>query len=130
MPHQPVAEVVRSGLVESVHCGSVIVLRPNGSVGFAVGDVDVPMYPRSANKPIQAAAMARLGLPFDGELLALAAASHSGEEFHLKGTQQILASADLDESALVQHGRPWARASRGGGSRGPCRSAGRPSPPG
>jgi L-asparaginase II len=78
----------------------VIVLRPDGSVGFALGEVDVPMYPRSANKPIQAAAMARLGLPFDGELLALAAASHSGEEFHLKGTRQILAAADLDESAL------------------------------
>lgn len=100
MPHELVAEVVRSGLVESVHHGSVIVLRPNGSAGFAVGDVDVPMYPRSSNKPIQAVAMARLGLPFDGELLALAAASHSGEDFHLKGTQQILAAADLDASAL------------------------------
>jgi L-asparaginase II len=44
--------------------------------------------------------MARLGFPFDGELLALAAASHSGEDFHLKGTQRILAAADLDESAL------------------------------
>jgi L-asparaginase II len=58
------------------------------------------MYPRSANKPAQAAAMARLGLPFDGELLALAAASHSGEDFHLKGTQRILAAVDLNESAL------------------------------
>ncbi|HEU4544156.1 MAG TPA: asparaginase [Jiangellaceae bacterium] len=100
MPHQLVAEVVRSGLVESVHHGSVVVLRPDGSVAFAIGDVDVTMYPRSSNKPIQAAAMARLGLPFGGELLALAAASHSGEDFHLKGTQQILAAADLDESAL------------------------------
>jgi L-asparaginase II len=86
--------------VESVHYGSVVVLRPEGSVAFTIGDVDVPMYPRSSNKPIQAAAMASLGLPFDGELLALAAASHSGEEFHVKGTQQILAAADLDESAL------------------------------
>jgi L-asparaginase II len=100
VPHQLVAEVVRSGLVESVHYGSVVVLRPDGSVGFTLGDVDVPMYPRSSNKPVQAAAMVRLGLPFDGELLALAAASHSGEDFHLKGTQQILAAADLDESAL------------------------------
>ena len=100
MAHELVAEVVRSGLVESVHHGSVVVLRPDGSVAFAVGDIDVPMYPRSSNKPMQAAAMARLGLPFDGELLALATASHSGEEFHLKGAQRILAAADLDESAL------------------------------
>ena len=100
MPHELVAEVVRSGLVESVHHGSVVVLRPDGPVALAIGDVDVPMYPRSSNKPIQAAAMARLGLPFDGELLALAAASHSGEDFHLKGVQRILAAADLDESAL------------------------------
>jgi L-asparaginase II len=40
------------------------------------------------------------GLDLDGELLALAAASHSGEAFHLEGVRRILASAGLDESAL------------------------------
>jgi L-asparaginase II len=44
--------------------------------------------------------MLRLGLPLDGELLALAAASHSGESFHLRGARRILAAADLDETLL------------------------------
>lgn len=100
MPPAIVAEAVRSGLVESVHHGSVVALNADGSVALSVGDTDVPMYPRSANKPGQVVAMLRHGLPLDGELLALAASSHSGEEFHLKGTQRILAAADLDESVL------------------------------
>lgn len=95
-----VAEVVRSGLVESRHRGSVIALAADGSVAFAAGSTDAPMYPRSSNKPAQAAAMLRLGLPLDGELLALASASHSGEPFHVDGARRILALAGLDESAL------------------------------
>jgi L-asparaginase II len=58
------------------------------------------MFPRSSNKPIQAAAMRACGLAADGELLALAAASHSGEEFHVTGVRKILASAGLTEDAL------------------------------
>ncbi|HSK25293.1 MAG TPA: asparaginase [Jiangellales bacterium] len=98
---QPVvAEVVRSGFVESRHHGSAIGLAADGRTAFAVGETDVPMYPRSANKPVQATAMLRLGLDLDGELLALAAASHSGEEFHVAGVRRILAAAGLDEGAL------------------------------
>ncbi len=96
----PVAEVVRSGFVESVHHGSVVVLGSDGSVQLAVGDVGSPIFPRSSNKPVQAAAMVRAGLPLDGELLALGSASHSGEAFHLDGVRRILASAGLDLEAL------------------------------
>lgn len=44
--------------------------------------------------------MLRAGLGLDGELLALASASHSGEPFHVDGVRRILAGAGLDESAL------------------------------
>ena len=44
--------------------------------------------------------MLRAGLDLDGELLALACASHSGEPFHIDGVRRILAAAGLDESAL------------------------------
>ena len=50
-----------------------------------------PIYPRSCNKPIQALGMLRSGLELDGELLALAGASHSGEPFHIDGVRRILA---------------------------------------
>jgi L-asparaginase II len=106
VPHEVVAEVVRSGMVESRHHGSVVALGPDGTVVLAVGETDTAMYPRSANKPAQAAAMLRCGLPLDGELLALAAASHSGEDFHIKGARRILAAADLDEG-LLQNVPGW-----------------------
>ena len=95
-----VAHVVRSGFVESVHHGSVVALDANGSTLLAVGDVFGPIFPRSSSKPIQALAMLRGGLDLDGELLALAAASHSGEPFHLEGAQRILAGAGLSEQDL------------------------------
>ena len=95
-----VAEIVRSGFVEGHHYGSWVVLNRDGTVLAAAGDVDSPMLPRSCNKPIQAVGMLRSGLELDGELLALCAASHSGERFHLDGVRRILALAGLDESSL------------------------------
>ena len=95
-----VAEIVRSGFVEGHHYGSVVALEADGRVAWSVGDVESPVLPRSCNKPLQAVGMLRAGLDLDGELLALAAASHSGEAFHLEGARRILASAGLDESAL------------------------------
>ena len=65
-----------------------------------IGDIEAAFYPRSALKPLQAVAMLRAGLPLDGELLALTAASHSGEERHLAGTRRILELAGLSEDQL------------------------------
>ncbi|MGI9196213.1 MAG: asparaginase, partial [Candidatus Nanopelagicales bacterium] len=95
------AEVWRSGVLEGVHRGHAVVLDPSGAVLRAWGDPSVRILPRSANKPSQASAMVRAGLPLEGELLALAAASHSGEDFHVDGARRILALGGLDESALL-----------------------------
>jgi L-asparaginase II len=94
------ADVVRSGFVEGHHRGSVVVTNPDGSVAWSVGVVDQPMFPRSSNKPMQALGMLRNGLPLQGRLLALAGASHSGEQIHIDGAREILALAGLDESSL------------------------------
>jgi L-asparaginase II len=51
-------------------------------------------------KPLQAAAMLQAGLDLDGPLLALAAASHSGERYHLDGVRRILSAAGLDPDQL------------------------------
>ena len=45
------AEVVRSGFVESVHHGSVVVLDAAGAVVASAGAIGAPMFPRSSNKP-------------------------------------------------------------------------------
>ncbi|MFG2352404.1 asparaginase [Streptomyces sp. NPDC048521] len=98
--HAPVAHLVRGGVVEGIHYGSVVVLGADGQVLFQLGDIEAAFYPRSALKPLQAVAMLRAGLPLDGELLSLAAASHSGEERHLAGTRRLLALAGLTEDDL------------------------------
>ncbi len=100
-PANPVlAEVVRSGFTESVHRGSLVVLGPGGEPAMAAGAIDRPMFPRSSNKPMQAAGMLRAGLDLPDRLLALASASHSGEDFHIAGVREILAGAGLTEDDL------------------------------
>jgi len=95
-----VAEVVRSGFTESRHRGAVAGLAADGTQVIGAGDTAAPFFPRSANKPLQAAAMLRHGLDLEGELLALAAASHSGEDFHVDGVRKILSGAGLTEDDL------------------------------
>jgi L-asparaginase II len=93
-------EVVRSGLVESRHRGVAVRVDSSGEVLWSSGDPDTVIYPRSANKPLQALGMMRAGLPLDGPELAVVAASHSAESFHLEAVRGILARAGLDETAL------------------------------
>ncbi len=78
-----------------MHRGSAVVLGADGEVVLRLGSPDRVLLPRSANKPMQAAGMLECGLAVESELLALAAASHSGEPFHLDGTRRLLAGAGL-----------------------------------
>ncbi|MEU3649054.1 asparaginase [Lentzea sp. NPDC034063] len=100
MGHEVVAEVWRGDFLESVHHGTVVATDASGSPVLSVGRPGDVAFPRSSNKPLQALAMLRSGLDLDGELLALACASHSGEDFHVDGALRILASAGLTEDAL------------------------------
>ncbi|HET6816763.1 MAG TPA: asparaginase [Mycobacteriales bacterium] len=96
-----VAEVVRNGVVESVHRGSLIGRAADGTTPLVVGDVDAQIFARSSLKPLQALALLRAGWqPADTEQIALACASHSGEPGHLDVVRRILASVDLDEKSL------------------------------
>jgi L-asparaginase II len=100
-PAPPVlADIVRSGFVEGHHRGSLVVLAADGTVERALGDVTTPIFPRSSNKPVQAAAVLRAGLDLAGERLAIAAASHSGERFHLELVEKMLAEHGLTEADL------------------------------
>jgi L-asparaginase II len=94
-------ELVRSGLVESTHTGSLVALGPDGGVVLSLGQVDAPVYPRSSNKPLQAVALLESGWePADDECLALATASHSGLPQHLDVVRRTLSAAGLAEDAL------------------------------
>ena len=94
------AELTRNGLVESIHTGHLIMLNADGSVHKIKGSVDMPIFPRSTVKCMQASAMVRNGLKLEPRLLALAQASHSGAAMHQAGVLEILAGVGLSESDL------------------------------
>jgi L-asparaginase II len=96
----PLVRVVRSGFTECVHHGSLVITGPDGAVRLAVGDVTAPVFPRSSNKPFQAATVLAAGAPLAGETLALAAASHSGEPGHVELVLRMLSDAGLTEDDL------------------------------
>ncbi|MBA0053825.1 asparaginase [Streptomyces sp. AJS327] len=99
-PHPVLAEVVRSGFVEGLHRGSLVALAADGGVEWSLGEVAVPVFPRSTNKPAQAAGVLRAGLDLAGERLALAAASHSGERVHLDLVHTLLSEYGLTPDDL------------------------------
>ncbi len=97
------AEVIRSGFVESVHYGSAVGLDPSGRAEVALGKVDAPVLPRSSAKPFQALACLTAGAgarALAGPRLAIAAGSHTGEDFHVRLVRELLADYGLDVGAL------------------------------
>jgi L-asparaginase II len=103
----PFVDVTRGTLVESVHAIAACAAGPGGSVALAYGDIDAPVYLRSAAKPFIAAAVVLSGAAERFRLtaaeLAVVAASHGGEPFHVAAVRGILERIGLDE-ALLQCG--------------------------
>ena len=101
-PDNPVlVEVWRSGFLESVHRGAMVVLGADGAVLSAAGAVDRPILPRSSNKPVQATALLAAGWsPRSAEELAIGAGSHSGEDGHRELVAGMLAAAGLGPDDL------------------------------
>lgn len=105
MTNNPVlVEAWRGGAVESVHRGALAVVDADGALVAALGDIQRPVFPRSAVKLLQAlplvasGAADRWGLT-DAEL-ALACASHGGEVLHTTTALSMLAKAGLDAQVL------------------------------
>ena len=103
-------DVLRGSAVESTHRGAVAVLDADGCVVSAIGDIDRPIFPRSAVKVLQALPLVASGaadqLGLDDEELAIACASHSGTEAHVQVAARMLAKAGLDEKSL-ECGSHW-----------------------
>lgn len=94
-------EVVRSGFRECVHRGSVVVLGPDGEPTVQLGEIHVPIFPRSTNKPMQAITLLRNGFePLDDAELAIATASHYGEPDHIDLVQRLLDRFGFTEDDL------------------------------
>jgi L-asparaginase II len=94
MANPILVEVTRGPLVESFHRGAVAISDAKGRLRLKLGDVETPIFPRSALKPVQAVPLIESGAAdafqvSEGEL-ALAAASHSGEKMHTERVSRWL----------------------------------------
>ncbi len=103
-------EVLRGGTVESRHAGALAIVDAAGAVHTSLGDIDRPVFPRSAVKLLQALPLVASGAAeayrlSDAEL-ALACASHSGEPEHVATAAGVLAKLGLDAGAL-ECGTQW-----------------------
>lgn len=88
-------EVERSGLVESLQRGAVAVVREDGRLLASAGDPSVEVWLRSSAKPFQLTPFVADGgeraFGLGTRELAVAAASHSAEPFHVKAVEGMLA---------------------------------------
>jgi L-asparaginase II len=94
------AKVTRGNLVESLHLGHLIVLNADGSTYLSKGSPELPIYPRSAIKSLQAAAMLKAGLKVDADELAIICASHSGSQNHIDLVTKMLTARGISLSQL------------------------------
>ncbi len=94
------ATVTRGGIAESLHLGHLIVLNADGSTYLSKGSPDLPIFPRSAVKSLQASAMLKAGLVVSDEELAIICASHSGAQSHIDLITKMLEKRDVPISAL------------------------------
>ncbi len=94
------AKVIRGDLVESLHLGHLVVLNSDGSTYLSKGSPELPIYPRSAIKSLQAAAMLKAGLKVEANESAIICASHSGSQNHINLVTKMLTSREISISEL------------------------------
>jgi L-asparaginase II len=103
-------EAWRGNTVESFHRGAFAVVDAAGAIVAAQGDIQRPVFPRSAIKVLQALPLVESGAAdrfgLTDEELALACASHDGEPAHVQAAASMLAKAGLDERVL-ECGTHW-----------------------
>ncbi|MFN2460886.1 MAG: asparaginase [Candidatus Velthaea sp.] len=101
----PFVAVTRGPRVESIHDVAACASDIGGNVVLALGDIDEPFFLRSAAKPFIAAAVVLAGaaerFALDDRELAVMAASHGGEPFHIDAVRSILAKAGATVNDLA-----------------------------
>ncbi|WP_277819386.1 asparaginase [Teichococcus vastitatis] len=101
---------MRGGRMESRHAGAFAVLDAGGGVVLSAGEIDRPVFPRSAVKVIQALPLVESGAAdrfgLEAESLALACASHGGEPRHVAVAERTLRAAGRDAGCL-ECGSHW-----------------------
>ena len=97
-------EVTRGNRVESWHMGAIAVVDAQGTLVSSIGDIESPIFPRSAIKGLQALPLVESGAAdafgLQNEAVSIACASHNGEEAHVKTVHSMLSACNLAVDAL------------------------------
>jgi len=104
------AEVTRGGIIESWHRGSAVIVDTSGRVLERWGEIERPVYPRSAVKAFQALPVLESGAAgaagFEGVELAILCGSHGGEPSHIAVVDSMLTRLGLGPDDL-ECGSQW-----------------------
>ncbi|HKO99951.1 MAG TPA: asparaginase [Pyrinomonadaceae bacterium] len=101
---EPLVEVTRGGITESRHRGHIVAVDPDGQILAHLGARETVTYLRSSAKPHQAIPLIVSGAAdrfgFDEREVALACASHSGEQIHTEVAASMLKKIGLTPEHL------------------------------
>jgi L-asparaginase II len=97
----PLVQVVRSGIVESVHLGDVAVCDASGRLRASVGDPDRVAFARSCMKPVQGAVSVQaIDVALTDADVAILCSSHNGEPAHVRAVRTVLHKTGVPLEAL------------------------------
>ncbi|MEL7636558.1 MAG: asparaginase [Anaerolineaceae bacterium] len=108
--YEPLVELTRGGIVESIHLGALAAVDSDGILLAAFGNSDMVSFPRSSMKPFQALPLVENGgmeaFGLTDEELAIICASHAGTNEHVRVLKSIHQKVGLELSDL-QCGVHW-----------------------
>ena len=103
--YQPLVEVTRGSIVESVHFGALVVVDSDGQVLSGWGDPQTITFLRSSAKPFQALPFVEMGgvekFGLSDKELAVMCASHSGMDEHVATVAGMQAKLGVSEKDLL-----------------------------
>jgi len=101
---QPLFEVTRGDIVESMHYGSIAVVDSNGKLISSYGDPKAVAFLRSSAKPFQVLPFVERGgveyFGFTPRELSISCASHEGSDLHVQTIEGIQKKIGVEESVL------------------------------
>ena len=104
MTVEPLFEITRGKIIESIHCGSIAVVDSNGKLLASYGDPYTVAFLRSSAKPFQAIPFVEHGgveqFGFTARELAIACASHEGSDRHVQTVEAMQRKVGIEESLL------------------------------
>ena len=103
--YQPLVELTRGAIVESVHYGAAVVVDSYGQVIYQIGHPQITTYLRSSSKPIQVLPFVEEGgvetYHLTDKELSILCASHIGMDEHVATVEGIQKKVGFTESNLM-----------------------------